>query len=246
MSEVLKLIFVYELTNLIKSKYIIFFPIIYFGLLLGIIGIFGAHAPFSFWFPLTYLFAAFGISGGLSRQVTISAPAIYYLSSYGKVRINHLISIYLLVYIVLALFIFIANFALVGLLYLLDAQSVVIGNPLLLTLSVLLTSLFVNALGIAIGLAIARFNSPSINNALPFIPLILYMISLLLPGKLQQYSPLTATFIMMDSSLTTEMLPANQILLSSLVVISSVLILMIINILLARKLKDINIYELFK
>ncbi|MEM0174026.1 MAG: hypothetical protein QXI16_05940 [Sulfolobaceae archaeon] len=246
MREVEKLIFVYELTNLIKSKNIIFFPIMYTGLFLGAIGIFGAHAPFSFWFPLIYFFAAFGISGGLSRQITVSAPAIYYLSSYSKTKPYVLISIYLLVYIILVLFIFVADFALVSALYLVTSHSVVIGNALLLLLSAFLTSLFVNSLGMSIGLATARFNSSNIINALPFIPLILYMISLLLPANLQQYNPLTATFVMMSSSLTTEIIPTNKILLLALITMVTALALMAINILLTRKLGDVNLYDLFK
>ncbi|BBG27748.1 hypothetical protein IC007_2302 [Sulfuracidifex tepidarius] len=111
MRGVEKLVFIYELGNLVKSKYIILFPVLYLGLFLGFIGIFGAHEPFSFWFPLLYFFAAFAISGGLSRKVTISSPAIYYLSSYGRTRSYNLISVYLLVYIILTLFIFVADFA---------------------------------------------------------------------------------------------------------------------------------------
>ncbi|WP_149564973.1 hypothetical protein [Sulfuracidifex tepidarius] len=130
-------------------------------------------------------------------------------------------------------------------LYLVTAHSVVVGNAPLLLLSAFLASLFVNTLGIAIGLATARFNSPSIINALPSIPLILYMISLLLPEKLQQYNPLTATFVMMGSSLTTEVIPRDQIFLSALVIVSTVLVLMMVNTLLARKLRDINLYDLF-
>ena len=228
---------------------------LYLGLLYSAIGAYGAKGPLPIWFSFSYIFFLFAIMGGLSRQVIVSSGAYNYLVRHAGVNpiklTLALFTTYVITSIVFAPLILILFFFM----YYTAGKLILSINVAVLVSAILLSSVFITALGIFLGLImIGRAITSKIANFVWGLPLILFFISIFAtPPSASMYNPITAMELLLaiswEKGVTSYsyMVPIPShinVVIPVITILVSSAILLLISALLLKRVREVNIYDI--
>ncbi len=239
-------------SNLLSRTMII--ASLFSGLLYSAIGAYGANGPLPMWFSFTYIFFLFAIMGGLARQVIVSSGAYNYLVRHAGINPIKLTLVLFATYVITSIIFAPLMLVLFFLMYYTAGKLILSINIAILASAIILSSVFITALGIFLGLImIGKAITSRIASFIWTIPLILFFISIFVtPPNASIYNPITAmellltiswengvtsyAYIVPMSSNVNVVIPVITILVSSV-------ILLLISTLLLKRIREVNIYD---
>jgi len=225
--------------------------LVFFAGFLGLVGAYGARMPLPEWFSMTYLMFTFAVAGGLSRTVVVGSGAFSYLIRHAGISPVELTGALAAASVISQVALSPLFLAVLALAYLASGGSLPGVDAGLFASAVVLCSLFMAALGVSLGLLmVGRSAASRLANFIPSLALILYFASLLTPAELRPYNPVTAVMILLASSLgsdeparifMTPSSPGAPTLAATVLAWSATLL--ILSILLMRRVREVNIYD---
>ncbi|ADM27068.1 hypothetical protein Igag_0219 [Ignisphaera aggregans DSM 17230] len=231
-------------------------PAMYAGLaffagFFSLIGAYFSKFPLPGWFSMTYLMFTFAIAGGLSRSIVVGSAAFNYLIRHAGISPIKLILV-LVATGMISQIIFSSLFLIITILIYYTANKTVPMVDIGLVISaIILSSLFMATFGVALGLImVGRTATAKIANFIPMLPMIIYFVSLLTPADISSYNPITAIMMLLAYSLGGEkyiyIVPMPSTLSLPIlvtVILTSSIILLILSILLVKRIREVNIYD---
>ena len=225
-----------------------------FGLLYTAIGAYAAKGPLPIWFSFTYAGLLFIIMGLLARQIIVSSGAYNYLIKYAGINPIKLILALFVTYVIMSIVYAPLILVLFFLMYYTVGKLILSINVAILSSAIILSSVFITALGILLGLIMTgRAIFSKFSFFIFYIPIILFYISIFVtPPSLSMYNPITAMEILLAISWEKGATPSPymvpmpshvNVVIPVITILVSSAILLLISVLLLKRVREVNIYD---